>query len=232
MFRQLALSAGIVMASSLPALAQDYHAERGTLSVTGHSSVAVENTAAEVTFGVQTRGQTSAEAVERNSALLGAVFAAIKEHGLSEEDMKTSGVTLQQITDRNTQAVTAYEMRNIVDIHIADLSKLGSVLAAAAEAGINRIDNVRMVPANDAVDLDLLRISAAQDARDKAALYADALGLDIIGIRTVGEAGFSRPKPQADYHMARSAMMAVPVAGGTSEADMSVNVIYEVELKK
>lgn len=230
MFKRIAQSVVVAAVLCTPAVAQDIKIEAGMLSVTGQSSVSVENTAAQVNFGVQIQAPSSAEAVTKNSMLLSKVFQAVADHGISPADMQTSGITLHQVTDKNGQHIVGYRMSNRVSIHISDISKLGEILGAATEAGINRIDSVQMVPAKDAVDEDELRRMAAKDARAKAQLYANALGVTITGIQSISEQNVSRPQPYADTRMMRAEAMSVPVAGGSSNANASIHVVYKVEL--
>jgi uncharacterized protein len=232
MFKTIIHSAIISAALSVPALAQETVVKDGTLAVTGRSSVSVENTAAKVNFGVQVQAPTSAEAVSRNTRLLTDVFEAVAEHGIKPEDMQTSNISLHQINDRHTQHITGYRMNNRVSIHVSDIAKLGDILTAATDAGINRIDGVQMVPAKDAVDQNELRRLAAEDARAKATLYADSLGLEITGILSVAEQVIHRPQPYQMDHMMAAKAESMPIAGGSSEAGSSLHVTYKVQLSE
>jgi uncharacterized protein YggE len=204
--------------------------DAGTLTVTGEAIQAVENTAAQVTFGVQTNGVTSSEVVQANTELLATVFARVQSLGIDISDFETDNISLRQTANQETGAPTGYEMNNSVHIYVSDIKILGDVMTAATNAGVNRIDSVQMVPQKGTVDMDKLRTEAAEDAILQARLYTEALGLEIIGIQSVNEAnGENYPVPMRSM-LKSDAMESMPVAGGSSDFSSRLNVTYFVRI--
>jgi len=229
MIRALLASTLLALSVATLASAQSVDIDAGTLTVTGTATQEVENNAAQVSFGVQIRQKTSSEAVAENTRLLSVVFDEIQKLGIAKQDMQTSGIRLRQVLDE-TGGIIGYEMNNNVSIHVSDIATLGDVLTAATVAGVNRIDNVEMVPSKDAVDMDALRVQAAGNAQAKAALYAEALGLKIVGIQSVTEQGLTPTPIYAQRNAPMAVSSAVPIAGGTSQSSQTVQVAYLVEL--
>lgn len=231
------ISALILALSIAPAFAptivsaQESMMSRGMLTVTGTHTQVLENTSAQISFGVETQALSSAEAVQTNNALLTEVFTSMTAAGVDQADIETRDISLRQVTDPKTRAITGYTMSNNVDVHIHDIAILDDVLTAATNAGINRIDRVSMVPAKSATDNNMLRAMAAKDAQEKALIYANSLNLTITGIISVSEdTNHGSPMPMARFAQAES--LSMPIAAGKTDNSMSVTVVYEVELKQ
>lgn len=239
MIRSILASAALALALVSPSFAE-HHVSNGTLSVTGEATQTLDNTAADVSFGVQIRANSSEKAVKENSELLANVLAKIEKFGVAKTDMQTSNISLRSFSESRPDNSShlgqglqrGFEMNNNLMIHVRDISKLGDILGVATQAGINRIDSVTMVPARDAVDHKAMRLEAAQDARAKANELAAALGLDIVGIHSVNENGAPRPIQARSFDTMRAASMSVPIATGSSQASMTLQVVYKVQLAK
>ena len=182
----LALSA-LLVALGTTAQAANFDIEAGTLQVSGEAKISVPNTAASVQFGVQTQSLTSRAAVEQNSATLQSVIEKVLALGVDQEDIKTSAVSLRPVYSNSKSPVNqtgetkvvGYTMSNNVSVTVDNLTILGDVLAAATDAGVNRIDSVSLIPDPSAINNDQLRRLAAQDAKTKAEAY------EIIGERNM-----------------------------------------------
>ncbi|MEL7216181.1 MAG: SIMPL domain-containing protein, partial [Pseudomonadota bacterium] len=74
------------------------------------------------------------------------------------------------------------------------------------------------------------RRRAALNAKSRAALLAEALDVDIVGVLSIAEHGGTSPRRPQMMAMADAAMesRAMPVAAGESTLSATVSVTYEI----
>src|SRR5687768_7533526 len=103
------------------------------ITVVGEGTVRTEPTIAYVSTGVQTRGQNAQEAQAENTRIMNAVIAAIRAKGIAEQDIRTSGVNLHPVFDRQPNQVAGYQATNTVRVTVQDVKKTGEVLDATVQ---------------------------------------------------------------------------------------------------
>ena len=66
-----------------------------SVSVTGTGKITVKPTIARINFGVFTHNETASAAQTANDAIMAKITAALKAAGIKEEDIQTTGYSLQ-----------------------------------------------------------------------------------------------------------------------------------------
>jgi hypothetical protein len=234
-----AAAAGLMLAataSAPAAMAQTAPREtplvQGTmLSVSASGSSEAAPDMATINLGVATEGQTAQAALAENGRRMAALIQALRRAGVAERDIQTTNVSVypqQQYRDGQPPLVTGYQANNSVSAQVRNINNVGRVIDAAVAAGGNTVNGVSFSHQDPEAQLDIARRDAIAEARRRATLYAEALGMSVARIVAVSEGGGFAPPvmPMAMERMAASD--ATPVAPGQLETNVTVNVTFEL----
>jgi uncharacterized protein YggE len=204
--------------------------------VAGDSIVQAQPDTAIITIAVVTQNRNAISAQQDNAAKTDAVVRALKAAAGSGAEVKTSGYSLQpQRVYRENQppTITGYEARNSVTVTLSDLTKVGSVIDAAAQAGANDVAGIAFTLRQDRPARDRALSEATREAMSKAQVIASALGGRVVRIVEVQEEGFQQRPPvpiyQAQAYMAKQGDVATPIEVGSLDISSRVQLIAEVE---
>ena len=167
------------------------------------------------------------------------VIAAIREAGIADEDIQTSGINLFPVyEDRSLvkpgeqRQIVGYRASNDVNVRVHDIDKAGSVLDAAVTAGANQVGGVRFgLSDTDTIVTDAL-IAAVQNAQAKAQTIADTLGVTLGTALVVNEEWIERPEARG-YAFAAESLdhggISSPVQGGAVSVTAHIRVTFAIE---
>jgi len=203
--------------------------------VAGDSIVQAQPDTAIITIAVVTQNRTAITAQQENAAKTDAVVRALKAAAGSGAEVKTSGYSLQPqrvYKENQPPTITGYEARNSVTVTLSDLTKVGSVIDASAQAGANDVSGIAFTLRQDRQVRDRALSEATQAAVSKAKVIATALGGRLVRIVEVQEEGFQQRPPvpiyQAETFIAKQSV-ATPIEVGSLDITSKVQVIAEVE---
>ncbi len=204
------------------------------VTVSGDSIVQAQPDTAIVTVSVVMQSKRAIDAQQENAAKSEAVVRALKAAAGAGAEVKTSGYSLQpQRVYRENQppTITGYEARNSVTVTLSDLTKVGSVIDATAQAGANDIAGISLTLRRDRPARDEALAQATQEAMGKARVIAQALGGRVVRIVEVHEEGTIRPPVPVYDTMETSRMAAAqtPIEVGSLEITSRVQLIAEVD---
>ncbi|HQU70299.1 MAG TPA: SIMPL domain-containing protein [Albidovulum sp.] len=216
---------------ALPAYAETQPA---TISVTGEGRVEIAPDMATVNLGVTTEADTAAAALKANSEALAAALAKLKEAGIADRDIQTSGLSVNPRydypNDGSQPKLNGYVAANMVMVRVRDLSVLGTMLDGAVSDGANTLNGIAFSLQETDATMDEARRRAVTDATHKAALYAEAAGVKLGRIASITEQmnyGGPQPMMMAEARMAKDAG-SVPVASGELTVASTVSVVFEI----
>jgi hypothetical protein len=198
------------------------------VTVTGEATVAVAPDAAVIRIGVTSQGKTARDASDANARQMTSVFAAIKEAGIADRDVRTSRLSLQPQYDTNKPGaarLTGFQATNQVTIRIRDIDKMPVILDRAIAAGANEMSGIEFVVSEQSKLLDRARDDAIADARRKAELYAKAAGAKLGAVVAIAEEGATPPSRPLVQAMRAGA---VPIAPGEQMLRAVVSVSFEL----
>lgn len=229
--------AALALAAPAAALADS---DISTLLLQGTASVSAEPDMASISTGVVTEAKTAREALTANTESMSALLDLVKQIGVADKDVQTSGFSVQPqyvYSDKpnangysQPPRIAGYEVRNTLTVQLRKLEDLGTVLDQMVSAGSNTINGVGFSVDDNTELLNDARRAAMKDALQKADLYADAADICLERITSISENGGYAPQPKLMRSMiAEDAMSApVPVASGEVSYDMSVSVVWEI----
>jgi len=176
-----------------------------TVSVTGMATTSVEPDLLRIQFGVETQEKTAREALETNSELMASVISAIKQVGISEDELNTSSLNVYPVYDsyreketgRYTQELIGYRVSNILNVETPHLELAASVIDSAVSAGVNRVEGVffTLSPSLQQQIKESLLEQAVLNAQSKAQTALSPLDHTIVGVKSINLSEFSLPPP-------------------------------------
>ncbi|MDD4332550.1 MAG: SIMPL domain-containing protein [Patescibacteria group bacterium] len=216
-----------------------------TINVVGQGKVAYQPEVAKVSLGVQIdKVQKADDALNQLNTKMNSIVKALKEAGISEEDVQTQNYTLspQYDTIQGELKVGGYSTNQTVVVKVKDIvnnqDKVSKIIAIATKAGANQLGGVAFEPENVNDLKQEARVKAITDARNKATGIAGALGVKLGKVVGWWENTISSPDYSGySYYgggiggggggMAGGSVPSVPT--GLREIIIEVNLNYKIK---
>lgn len=234
------VTAALMMVSfALPSLldndAQVQGAETNTINVSGECNISVPADVGYIQLGVETQDPDVKKAQSENAASMENIIEAVKDLGLSDDDITTSNYSIYpnyDYLDGSREKVPSYYVvSNTIKLKVKDLDLLSDVIDIATEAGANRAYNIYF----DAEDTDEAKSdalsNAVADALAKADVIAQAADIKVVGIKTISDqtyysSGYYDYAVEDSLKRADSASSSTPIMSG--DVEVTANVSIEV----
>ena len=209
-------------------------ASQPALNLSAYGEVKAAPDMATINFAVVTDATTAAEAMAQNATRMNQVMAALRRAGINERDVQTSGLNLSaqyDYVENNPPRLRGYQANNQVTVIINDLTKVGTTADAVVSAGVNQISGISFGLKDPSAAENQARQIAVRNLQAKAALYAQALGTPLGGIRSLTEGGGYAPQPPRPMYAAARMEMAAdstPVAAGELTVRIDITGVYDL----
>lgn len=153
------------------------------------------------------------------NTIVRAYLAEARALGARDEDISTAGISLnpEYVWDEKLRQhkLVGYRARRDIAVTVRKLDQLGDFVLRATKAGVNHVSPPTLESSQaDALSRQALA-EAATDARDKARLLAETLGMKLGAVRTL-RANTDTPRP-VPMVMAKAEFRAAADDGGNSE---------------
>ena len=207
--------------------------EPGSIVVSGTGRVVVQPDVADLRLGVAISRLTVDEARREAATTMAAILDGVQAAGVAKADVRTSLLNVQpryDYRDGQPPKLSGYELANVVDVTIRDLSRLTDVIDGSLKAGATSMDGLTFRLADPApAERDARRL-AMTEARNRADVIAEAAGLSIVAVSSVVEDG--APGPPRPFEKAARMMAAAdastPVEAGSLEVSVRLTVTYRL----
>ncbi len=224
------LIAGIGALSPSAVLAQDED-NLGTITVVGEGKVTIKPDMAQATIGVEVIRPTVKEASAEASQVMNNVLNALKQLGVADRDIQTSGFSVWQERPYNpdgTQGPPVYHVTNQLNVTIRNLENLGAALDAAMNAGANNIYGVTFSLSDTTQAEAEARRKAVENARAKAEDLARLTNLQLGEVLSISEVigGVSSGYYPGAVQRAEGMSGGGPIMPGELEIAMQLEVTY------
>jgi uncharacterized protein YggE len=207
--------------------------DKNSVSVSAMGTVKVTPDVAYTTVGVVTQKKKMQDAQAANRDLMNAVVVALKEVGLTDDDIRTTNYSVYPVYDYSggTSKITAFEVNNTVELTIRDIDKVGAALDAAAGAGANTSYSVSFDLLDKAPAYNKALTAAMEAARAKADTLAAAGKFAVKGVMSVSENYSSTPVYYEYAAAAAEDAVKAPtyISAGDMDVTASVSAVYEIE---
>ncbi|MXP41216.1 DUF541 domain-containing protein [Altererythrobacter soli] len=226
----------LITALTSPAAAAEIQiaATGPVVELTINENVEAEPDIATVSAGVTTQARTAVEAMRTNARAMTAVVDRIKQLGVAERDIQTSGINLGAMYDydqpNQRQVFRGYQASNRVSVKLRDIQRTGEVLDALVAAGATDLGGPDWSIDDDTAARAQARRAAMEKAQAQALDYARMAGYANVRLLEINESMISsRPMPMvAQMARAEAADASTPVQPGMVQAGVVVTVKYEL----
>lgn len=219
-----------------------------TVSTTGTATTKVTPDKFSVTLGVETNGTTAQEAASSNADLMASLIAALKQLGISEEEIGTANYNLypvygdRQPTDpcimiyppppecQAKQDIVGYRASNSVTVTLdvsGDLDA-GEVIDAGISAGANTVNGVFFFVSNERQEeiRDSLIEDAVASGRHRADVAAEAVGMKVSGVHSISVNEVYFPIFSRGFDAAAQESAVTPILPGEQEVTTTVSTVF------
>ena len=214
--------------------------------VNGQATVTVEPDLVLLNIGVEAIAETVAEARAEAAGAMDAIVAAVKAHGLEDQDVQTQSFNIwpqyeyPEVNSGGTrtrkQVLVGYKVSNSARIKIRDVDAVGTIIDSVAEAGgdATRIDGINFSIEDPKPFMTQLREEAVQDAVTKAEHLATLTGVEVGNLLFIGEVGAGSPREQPfmveSMGMARAVSdSATSISGGELQLSLNVQAAFSIQ---
>ena len=205
------------------------------ITVAGAGQATGQPDVARVTVGVEVERPDAQTALADANAATEEVLATLDAAGIPEEDRQTRDFAIRPAHregDDGRPEIRGYVVRNLVEATVRDIDAVGEVLQAAAEAGggDTRVHGVRFDLEDDGEQLAAAREAALEDARIKAAQYAELAGATLGELVAIQDQTTGSPREWAPEPTARDgAAASVPIEPGEQAVTVRVTTRWTLQ---
>jgi len=208
-----------------------------TITVVGEGKLRIKPDIAQATIGVEVVKPTVKEASSGARDVMQAVLKALKEQGVAEKDIQTSGFSVwaeRPYGPEGPSEEILYHVSNQVAVTIRDLDTVETVLGATIEAGANNIYGVTFSLADPSQAESEARKKAVADAKAKSQELATLNGVklgDVVSVSEVigGGGGYYAGGFLRAVAVEMGGGGGGPISPGELELKMQLEVVYAVQ---
>jgi len=214
-----------------------------TVTVTGQATVFAAPDQAVLVVSVQNDAADAATAMDQNAKTMQAVIDRLKGEGLPDSAIETTGVQVYPLeapiidpmpstTDPTTPRVTGYRAQNTVQVTITKLDTVGSVYAAAIEAGANNVSGPTWRLSDDSAAINDALAKAVGSAKGRADALAAAAGASVGAVLALSDNASVVPPVfygAADSLAKAESVSAAPIQEQQLEVTAQVTAVYELK---
>lgn len=219
-----------------------------TISVTGYGEAFGVPDVATFTFTVTSQKTTVAAAQDDATARINAITEYLTGAGIEKKDIQTSDYSVYPQYEYNQvtcfaypcppteQKLKGYEVRQTTTVKVRDTAKAGDLLTGVGGAGASEVSGLNFTFDDPDALQDDAREEAITDAREKAEMLADQLGVRLVRVVSYYEDG-GYPGPM---YYAKDASISFGMGGaeevrnapaisvGQNKVTSNVSVTYEI----
>jgi len=206
-----------------------------TLVVSGEGKVTATPDVAVTDLTISVEAPTAAAAQTLANTKSNAVVAFLKSKGIDDKDIKTSGYNIYPQYDyvNGRSILRSYQVTQSFTVKIRDVEHANQALDGVVDAGVNQVGGISFQIDDPERLQDQARQKAIADAKSKAKILEDQLGVDLGHIVSFSESqnGFM-PQP---YYLKDAggiggggAVSAPSLPTGENEIVVDVSITYQI----
>jgi uncharacterized protein YggE len=204
------------------------------VTTTGSAMVQRVPDRAHVRAATEARAAAPKEAQAQNAKAMTSVREKLKAIGIADSAIETISIELQPEFDyvSGRQKLRGYLARNVIEVRLDDLARVGEVIDSVVGAGATSVHDVRFdLKDRAAAEREALKAAVA-DARGRAEALAAGAGLAIDRIVTIEEHrqdSFPPPRPMMMARADAAESQPTPVTPGQIEIRASVTLTATIK---
>jgi uncharacterized protein len=201
-----------------------------TIKVTGRAQVSVPPDDATLALSVDAVAPTPTEALEEVGARARTLIALLDELDIPAADRTTSGLAVVEAGEHDNQGRwqhRGYRASERLTVSVSDLETIGTLLGEAVARAQTRVHGPWWAVAPDNPARHEALRAAAEDARRRAEVLAEGLGVRVGAVVDAVE-GFSTPYERGGLDFA-PVSAPPPIEAGETAITTAVTVSFQVE---
>lgn len=207
-----------------------------TITIDGDGKVTATPDVAVVSLGVQSDAKLVKDAQADNSKKMNDIVKAVKAAGVKDADIQTTNYNIypkySYDQNRGTSEIIGYTVSQSVTVKVRNLDSVGGILFKAGELGANQVGGVQFTVDNPESLKVQAREKAIENARTKANVLFDKLGLKPGRIVSFNESGAGTPIYMKDAYGMGGGVASAPMPSiETGSLDITVDVSLTFEIK-
>ena len=171
--------------------------------------------------------------MQDNANRMSRVLAALKKAGIADKDVTTSSINLSpqyRYVENQAPVVVGYQASNQVTVRFRNIAKSGTILDALVKEGSNQINGPTLTIDKPEAAQDEARVAEIKAARDRASLYANALGMKVVRIVSISESeGYSGGPVPVVAMRAMDSVAKTEIMPGEQSVSVNVSVVFELQ---
>lgn len=161
---------------------------QNTVSVSGKGEIFAKPDIASFSFSVEAEAPDAAAAQKKSADSINTIYAHLKDNGIEEKDIKTSGYALnpkyrweqgvctQWNCPQGKQILEGYQVNQTITVKVRDTATAGDLISNVGEKGATNISGLEFTIDDDEKLKREARELAIKDARENAKKLAEDLG--------------------------------------------------------
>jgi len=207
-----------------------------TLSVTGSATTMVKPDKVILSLGVQTTNNTAKAALDTNSKLMNRVLEALLAAGVKQNETSTSSFNISPNYNysQGRNIITGFTVTNSIQVESSKIANVSEWLDTAISAGTNTVNSIDFTQSDKKlgeIKNGLIKL-AIDDARTKANFAASALGLKVMGVRSITMNEFASTPQPMPFALQKLSVPAptggTPIISGQQQVSENVSVTFLV----
>jgi hypothetical protein len=204
------------------------------LSVTGQSQVSIAPDVAYVSIGVRTESTDVSQAVSNNASQAERVMSALRDAGVSQDDMQTTNFSVYSYDDYDFEGNSiglTFNVENTVYVTVRNLAGMGELLDSAVGSGANNIWGIQFDVEDKSAAVAEARSLALADAQEQAQALASEAEVSLGAITSLSytNGGYSAyPLYGVGGGGAGIADSSTTIVPGQISVNVSVYLSYEI----
>ena len=173
------------------AMSTNVHADEtpddDTVTVSGTHTIYITPDKAEIHFGVETRDDTAEAAQKKNTEQVDKAIAKLKEFGIKEKSISTTGFNIYQEYDYEENKPSGYTASTNLTVKDIKIDDAGTIISECVKAGINQVQYISYTCSNYDEEYENALTGAVEAARKKAEVLAKAAGRTLGAVESITE---------------------------------------------
>lgn len=216
-----------------------------TIIVSAQGKSVVKPDLAIIYFSVVAQGANPQIIQKTNDDKMAKAIDYLKQAGVDEKDIKTLSYNLDPqynyswCNDRESSIycppqLAGYMLTQQVELKLRDLTKVGEVVGALPDKGVNQISSISFTVDNDDAPKMEARKQAIEKAMAQAMAIAKAAGIKLSRIINISEGSYYAPMVYRDSVKTVSGMgggvsESSPIQTGSQEVTIDISLTYEIK---
>lgn len=205
--------------------------DSGVLEARGQAIRTVAPDTASLQIGASIDKISVKDAQNEANRIISEVISALKDLGIADNQIATSGYAITQNYDYSKQpsVLVGYTARNTLTVTIRDFTLINDILDVAVEKGANDVGYMQFSYSDEGTVYKQALQEAILAAKEKAETMAETVGGQLYTLLELRESSQAMPYTNAVYAMTESGSVGTQIMSGEIAISANVVLIYQIK---